>query len=156
MLADAEQRLEALIVKAHEDPRTAKVDKYLSYKTPDDFSNPRREVHVSDLADFMSDKEAPMALREKARDALKSPYHRGLDPDLAISEGRSKRVVFSMNRLVPLLQSKDEVSRTMAADVLDSFWHPNDPDILRYNPRAGNEKTWVPAIAAWRRILEHR
>lgn len=148
----AEARLEALTAKAHEDPRTMKVDRYLAYSV-EELQAARREVKAADLADFIADKDAPISLRERARDALKSPLHRTNDPDLMITEGRSRRARFCEAKLLPLLTSRDEIARTFAADLLDQYWYFTDPDIQRYNPRPGNERTWAPALAAYRRLL---
>jgi hypothetical protein len=159
-LARSEERLLELLRVAREDPRVLRIQRYLALKTPDDFASTKRD-RVADLAKWMADVEAPMAVREKARDALKSPNHRSIDPDLQVTDGRhSKRIAFCLRTLVPMLDddapSGDETTRAFAADVLQSYWHSNDPDVLRYNPRAGNEKSWASAIAAWKRYLAAR
>jgi hypothetical protein len=159
-----------LVRTAKEDPRVLRIARYMSLTTAESFAATRRDVRVTDLAAWMADASAPMLVREKARDALKSPTHRSADPDLQISEGRSsKRISFSLKVLVPLLQAPDlpagpnetapksnETTRAFAADVLDSYWHSNDPDIQRFNPRSGSEKTWSAAVAAYKRYLAAR
>jgi hypothetical protein len=153
-VAAAEERLHALVRTAKEDPRVVKIARYMALKTAEEFANPRRDVKVADLALWMADAKAPLLVRERARDALKSVTHRSQDPDLQISEGRnSKRITFSLKTLVPLLQDADETTRAFAADVLESYWHSSDPDIQRYNPRPGSEKTWSAAVSAYRRYL---
>jgi hypothetical protein len=155
-LERAERRLATLVERAKQDWRMAKVERYLSWSRVEDFTNPRRDVRVVDLVGWMADKDAPAALRERCRDALKSITHRSLDPDLSPGEGRSKRAQFSVQKLVPLLRSADPSSRAFAAEILDSYWHLTDPDIQRYDPRAGSERTWGPAISAWTRLLSAR
>jgi hypothetical protein len=150
----AEQDLLRLLEQARQDPRMALVERYLSWTRPEDFTNPRREVRVARLLEFVADEEAPMPLRERARDALKSVTQRSLDPDLSIEEGRSKRASFSRDRLVPLLTrpgEKAEAARAFAAEILESYWHFPDPDIQRYNPR--DDATWRRAFEAYRNRL---
>jgi hypothetical protein len=163
-VAHSEERLSELVRTAKEDPRVLKIARYMALTTETFGTSPR--VRVTDLVSWMADASAPLVVREKARDALKSATHRSADPDLQISEGRSsKRISFCLKHLVPLLVTPDppnppggsnETTRAFAADVLDSYWHSNDPDIQRYNPRPGNEKTWAAAVAAYKRYLAAR
>ncbi len=151
-LESAQTRLNRIVAEAQKDPRLAKVEKYLSWTKDEDFRNPRRDVFVKDLFGWMVDETAPMDLREAAKKALMSVTHRMFDPDLAYGDGRSKRAAFSRSSLVPLVTSRaSEFIRMAAAEILDSYWRPNDPDIKRYNPR--DEKTWGSARAAWLKWL---
>ena len=152
-IANTDKALDRLGAEALKDPRLAKVEKYLSWTLPEDFRNPRRDVTVKDLFGWMVDEAAPMELRETAKKALMSVPQRMNDPDLEYSgSGRSKRAAFSRSSLVPLLTSKaSEFIRMAAAELLDSYWKPNDSDIKRYNPR--DDKTWGPARTAWNKFL---
>ena len=159
-LQETSERLDRLVAKAHQDPRIVRVERYLSWSTADDFANPKRDVHVTDLIDFIADEDAPIELREMSRDALKSPMHRSLDPDLEYSASKSKRGAFSLARVVPLLGSRakglpgGDTSRAFAAEILDAYWHHTQKAIQLYNPK--DPATWPPAIAEWKKFLAGR
>ena len=160
-IADSTARLERLLEKARQDPRMAKVERYLSWSSAQDFQNPRRDVHVSDLLEMVADEEAPKELREKARDALKSPTHKSFDPDVDIASSHSKRAAFSMARVVPLLGSRPQkpgtsgdMTRAFAAEILDSYWHYTHKAIQLYDPK--DPLTWKPAQEEWRKFLSAR
>ena len=102
-----------------------------------------------------------MELREKARDALKSPTHKSFDPDVEIASSHSKRASFSMGRVVPLLGSRPskggtsgETTRAFAAAILDSYWHYTNKAIQLYDPK--EQATWKPAQEEWRKFLSGR
>lgn len=153
-IAAAEQRLLQLVDRARQDPRLSKVERYLSWSSEAEFINPKRDVRVVDLVEILRDEAAPLSLRERARDALKSVPHRGLDPDLSVDEAHSKRAAFSRDRLVPLLVKggdSGEPTRGFAAEILDSYWHFPEQDIRRYNSK--DESTWRRCADAYRRKL---
>ena len=153
-LDDTERRLGELVETAKQDPRMTKVRRYLSWSKTEDFTNPRRDVYVKDLVEWLKDEDAPTALRDACRDALKSITQRSLDPDLSIEEGRNRRAAFSRDRLVPLLTKagdKAEAARAYAAEILESYWHYPDPDIQRFNPKEAG--TWAKAAAVYRNRL---
>lgn len=148
---DLDARLTALVVKAGEDPRIARVDAYLALAKAEDFASARR-TRVTDLAEFLADDDAPPKLKERARDALKSIPHRSLDPDLFPGEGRNKRLAFCRDRLLPLLVRPGEkalLTRTLVAEILESFWRFTDSAIQRYDPK--DDTTWKKAAEAYRR-----
>src|SRR5262245_22494347 len=134
----AAARLLALEAKAKADARTARVDAYLALGKAEDFASSRRP-HPAELVEYMTDDDAPMDLRTRARDALKSMPHRNLDPDLQVlGEGHSRRAAFCREKLVPLLLragEKAEMTRTFVAEILASFWYFQDPAILAYDPK---------------------
>ena len=78
---EVDARLTALVARAGEDPRIARVDGYLALSRAEDFAATRR-TRVADLAEFLADDDAPAKLKERVRDALRSIPHRSLDPDL--------------------------------------------------------------------------
>jgi hypothetical protein len=144
-------RLTALVTRAGEDPRIARVDAYLALSKAEDFTSTRR-TRVADLAEFLADDDAPRKLKERVRDALKSIPHRSLDPDLFPGEGRNKRLAFCRDRLLPLLVrpgDKAVLTRTLVAEILESFWRFTDSAIQRYDPK--DETTWKKAAEAYRR-----
>jgi hypothetical protein len=133
------------------------VDLYLSWTRAEDFANPRREIRVAKLAEWLADEDAPLELRTRVKDALRSVTQRSLDPDLSMDEQRSRRSAFSRDKLVPLLVKAGEkslVTRRFAAEILDSYWHFPDPDIQRYDPK--DETTWRKAAEAYRNRLRGR
>jgi hypothetical protein len=151
---EAEKRLIDLVESARQDPRMAKVRRYLSWSKVEDFTNPKRDVSVKDLVEWLKDEDAPQALRDLCRDAMKSVTQRSLDPDLSIEEGRNKRAALSRDKLVPLLSKagdKGEATRGYVAEILESYWHFTDADIQRYNPK--DDSTWTKAVAAYRKRL---
>lgn len=155
-IADLETRLAALVEKAAEDPRIARVDAYLALSRAEEFASTRR-TRVADLAEFLADDDAPAKLKERVRDALRSIPHRSLDPDLFPGEGRNRRVAFCRDRLLPLLVrpgDKALLTRTLTADILESFWRFTDAAIQRYDPK--DESTWKKAAEAYRRGMAAR
>lgn len=148
---DLDARLTALVVRAGEDPRIARVDAYLALSKAEDFASTRR-TRVADLAEYLADDDAPPKLKERVRDALKSIPHRSLDPDLFPGEGRNKRTAFCRDRLLPLLVragDKALLTRTLVAEILESFWRFTDSAIQRYDPK--DDATWKKAADAYRR-----
>lgn len=148
---EVEARLASLVARAGEDPRIARVDGYLALSRAEDFAAARR-TRVADLAEFLADDDAPAKLKERARDALKSIPHRSLDPDLFPGEGRNKRLAFCRDRLLPLLVRPGEkalLTRTLVAEILESFWRFTDSAIQRYDPK--DDATWKKAAEAYRR-----
>ncbi|MFO0934070.1 MAG: hypothetical protein U1E39_15390 [Planctomycetota bacterium] len=144
-------QLTALVARAGEDPRIARVDGYLALSRAEDFAASRR-TRVADLAEFLADDDAPPKLKERVRDALKSIPHRSLDPDLFPGEGRNKRLAFCRDKLLPLLVRPGEkalLTRTLVAEILESFWRFTDSAIQRYDPK--DDSTWKKAADAYRR-----
>ncbi len=155
-IAALDARLTALVVKASEDPRIARVDAYLALARADEFVATRRP-RVAELAEYLSDVGAPRKLKERVRDALTSIPHRSLDPDLAPSEGRNRRVAFCRDRLLPLLSRPGDdalLTRTLTAAILESFWRFTDAAIQQYDPKV--EATWKRATEAYRRGMVSR
>lgn len=149
-----ERKLADLVETAKQDPRTAKVRRYLTWSRTEDFTNPKRDVFVKDLVEWLKDEDAPASLRDACRDALKSITQRSVDPDLSIEEGRNRRAAFSREKLIPMLTKagdKAESTRAYAAEILESYWHFAEPDIARFNPK--DDATWAKAAAAYRNRL---
>lgn|GEM_PF-2625308 len=155
-IAALDARLTALVEKAGEDPRIGRVDAYLALARADEFASTRR-TRVAELAEYLADDDAPRKLKERVRDALTSIPHRSLDPDLAPSEGRNRRVAYCRDRLLPLLARPGDVAlvtRTLTAAILESFWRFTDAAIQQYDPQV--EATWKKAADAYRRGMVAR
>jgi hypothetical protein len=152
-LESAESRLLRLVERAKADPRIARVDRYRAATRSTIRPGTKRETTPRDLVQFLADSAAPLAVRESARDGLVDPACRAFDPDLATGRG-GKRGALSRDHLVPLLASKDEVSRRLSSEVLGVLWLPVDPAIRRYDPR--DASTWKDAQTAWARFLRGR
>jgi hypothetical protein len=149
----AEERLGRLYAKSQEDPRVLRIERYRAMKEAPR-PGAKRETTARDLVKMLSDADAPRAVRERARDALSDPHCKMLDPDLASGAGASPRVVLSRDLLVPLLSSKDELSRRLSAEVLAGYFFPTDPAIRRYDPT--QPSTWKPAQTAWTKYFRGR
>jgi hypothetical protein len=155
-LQGLERRLDDLIRLAKQDERMRRIERYMSWNKQEDFAGRRAgDPNVKEFVGYVRDLTVPMEIREAAKKALLWMQARGLDGDIALSEGR-RRATFSKQALVPILvdAKTDDYARQTAAEVLDSLWHYGDVDVKKYNPR--DPRTWNPARNAWLKYLNDK
>jgi hypothetical protein len=152
-LEACEARLVRFVARAHEDPRIARIERYMGMREPPR-PGARRETTVRDLLALLSGGDVPLAVREKARDGLSDANCRTYDPDLDTRRGR--RAALSREELVPLLVSKDETSRRLSADVLNALWTPPSDAVAIHRYDAKDASTWKAARVEWLKLLRSR
>ncbi|MDJ0520446.1 MAG: hypothetical protein QNJ90_00070 [Planctomycetota bacterium] len=157
-LDDVAVRIQNIVEEASKDPDAARIKLYSSY-TPDQMKRTRGRVRAEDLVEWMLDpKKNFVTVRQAAAKALQEGAQFRGDPELSRTEkqgSKSRRAWFCEKHLIKQLAHEDRISRALVSDLLKKLWGSTGlVEITRYNP--SNEKTWKPAIKAWRRYLKRQ